>query len=610
MKTLPTHTCLFAILVAMNGMASARGTATGENQKPWRAVHMMAPGHGELPLLKQTIDEAFKPLGINVLILEVNYGFEFQSHPELRQGNGLTRSDAHELAAFCQQRGIDLIPQLNCLGHQSWARSTAPLLKKYPQFDETPNVPADNKGIYCRSWCPLHPDVNKVVFALIDEMADAFSADSFHVGMDEVFLVASDQCSRCRGKDPAEVFARAVNDLHSHIVKDKKLAMLMWGDRLLDDKAMHYGKWESSANGTAPAIDRIPKDIIQCDWHYELREHYPSVAFFQEKGFRVLPSSWNNPKASLAFLEDARRVNKGLVIGHMGTTWTGAEAFCRAMLNPQPAAELPEGRRAGAQGAAAALRACMKAIAEPSSVAEDFPEGKWTSLFNGKDLSGWTPKIKGSALGENYLDTFRVGDGVIKVCYDRYKTFNGEFGHLFYKHPFSAYKLRVEYRFVGDQVPGGPGWAFRNSGAMIHCQPPETMGKDQEFPVSIEVQFLGGSGRGKRPTASVCSPGTHIVMNGKLITQHCNESRSKTYDGDQWVTVEAEVHGNGVIKHFVNGELVIEYEKPQLDDHDPDAQKLIAQRHGERMLKEGYISLQAESHPIEFRKVEIMPLGE
>ena len=198
----------------------------------------------------------------------------------------------------------------------------------------------------------------------------------------------------------------------------------------------------------------------------------------------------------------------------------------------------------------------------------------------------------------------------IKVSYDRYSKFNGEFGHLFYKHPFSAYKLRVEYRFVGDQVPGGPGWAFRNSGAMIHCQAPESMGKDQEFPVSIEVQFLGGSGRGERPTGNVCTPGTHIVMDGKLITQHCTESKSKTYNGDQWVTVEVEAHGNGTIKHFVNGELVIQYEKPQLDASDPDAQKLLAERKGERMISGGYISLQAESHPIEFRKVEIMPLEE
>ena len=188
----------------------------------------------------------------------------------------------------------------------------------------------------------------------------------------------------------------------------------------------------------------------------------------------------------------------------------------------------------------------------------------------GPDAAG-RPRSRGLTLGENYLDTFRAEDGVIKVSYDRYTKFEGEFGHLFYKHPFSAYKLRVEYRFVGEQVPGGPGWAFRNSGVMIHCQPPETMGKDQEFPVSIEVQFLGGSGRGTRPTGNVCTPGTHIVMDGKLITQHCIESKSKTFDGDQWVTVEAEVHGNGVIKHFVNGELVIQYEKPQLDSSDRDA---------------------------------------
>ena len=218
---------------------------------------MMAPGHGDLPVFRKAVDEAMKPLGINAVILEVNYGFDFQSHPELRQGGGLSRADARELADYCRGRGIDLIPQLNCLGHQSWSRNTAPLLKKYPQFDETPQVPADNKGIYCRSWCPLHPEVNKVVFALIDELADAFAADAFHVGMDEVFLVASDQCPRCRGKDPAEVFARAVNDLHAHVVGDKKLTMLMWADRLIDNKTMHYGKWESSANGTAPAIDKI-----------------------------------------------------------------------------------------------------------------------------------------------------------------------------------------------------------------------------------------------------------------------------------------------------------------------------------------------------------------
>jgi hypothetical protein len=584
--------------------------SSSAERTPWRGVHLMAGGREELPILKKAIDQGFKPLGVNVLVLEVNYRFDYQSHPELREGFGLNRAEARELAAYCRERGIRLIPQFNCLGHQSWAKHTAPLLTKYPQFDETPKVPADNKGIYCRSWCPLNPEVNPVVFALIDELIDAFEADAFHVGMDEVFLVASDQCPRCRGKDPAELFAKAVNDLHGHIVGDKKLTMLMWGDRLLDDKKMHYGEWESSRNGTAAAIDRIPKDIIQCDWHYELRDHYPSVPYFQEKGFRVWPSSWNKPKAALAFLEDARKANRGLVIGHLGTTWSGAGQFSKALLEPE--AEPAKTKQAsGARGAAEALRACMKALDSPGTAAVDSPpKGQWTSLFNGKDLTGWTPKLKGYELGENYLNTFRVEDGVIKVSYDRYDKFHGEFGHLFYKQPFSKYRLRIEYRFVGDQVPDGPGWAYRNSGVMIHCQPPETIRKDQEFPVSIEVQFLGGPERGDRPTGNLCTPGTNVVMDGKLVTQHCTQSQSKTYRGDQWVTVEAEVHGNGTVKHFVNGDLVIEYEKPQLDPSDIDAQKLISARYGEKMISGGYISLQAESHPVEFRKVEIMPLEE
>jgi hypothetical protein len=241
-----------------------------------------------------------------------------------------------------------------------------------------------------------------------------------------------------------------------------------------------------------------------------------------------------------------------------------------------------------------------------AQASDDPPKDGWISIFNGKNLDGWTPKIKGYALGENYGDTYRVEDGLLKVSYDKYDKFNNRFGHLFYKQKLSNYKLRIEYRFVGEQCPGGPSWALRNSGVMIHCQPPETMGKDQDFPVSVEVQFLGGNGSQERHTANVCSPGTNIVMNDKLITQHCNDSSSKTFHGDQWVTVEVEVHGNGKIIHSVNGEPVITYEKPQLDPKDKDAQKLI--KNGEKMLSEGYISLQAESHPIEFRKVELLLL--
>ena len=214
--------------------------------------------------------------------------------------------------------------------------------------------------------------------------------------------------------------------------------------------------------------------------------------------------------------------------------------------------------------------------ATPVCAADDDPDkGKWISLFNGKDLEGWTPKIKGYEAGDNHDDTFRVEDGVLKVSYDKYKAFDGKFGHLFSKQKYSNYKLRVEYRFVGEQPPGGPGWAFRNSGVMIHSQSAASMRKDQDFPVSIEVQYLGGNGKDARPTGNLCTPGTHVVIDGKLIKQHCTNSKSKTYHGDQWVTVEVEAHGNGKIIHRVNGEPVIEYEKAQLDESDADARRLV-----------------------------------
>ncbi|RMG34264.1 MAG: DUF1080 domain-containing protein [Planctomycetota bacterium] len=232
---------------------------------------------------------------------------------------------------------------------------------------------------------------------------------------------------------------------------------------------------------------------------------------------------------------------------------------------------------------------------------------KWIPLFNGRNLDGWIPKIRGYPLGENFGRTFRVEEGLLKVRYDQYDHFNDRFGHLFYRQPFSHYRLRVEYRFVGEQVPGGPGWAIRNSGIMIHGQDPKTMTRDQKFPVSIEVQLLGGTGRGERPTANLCTPGTHVVMDGRLIKRHCTPSRSKTFHGDQWVTVEVEVRGGKVIRHFVNGEPVLEYSQPQLDERDPDARRLL-QMGAAKMLTGGTISLQSESHPIDFRKVELLPL--
>lgn len=233
-------------------------------------------------------------------------------------------------------------------------------------------------------------------------------------------------------------------------------------------------------------------------------------------------------------------------------------------------------------------------------------EGTWIQLFNGKDLDGWTPKIKGYPLGENFGNTFRVEDGAITVGYEAYDTFNKRYGHLFYKTPFSKYRIRVEYRFIGEQVAGGEGWALRNSGIMLHCQDPATMDVDQDFPVSIEAQLLGGTGEGERSTCNVCTPGTNIVMHDKLERTHCINSTSKTYNGDQWVTAEVEVNGAGTIKEYVNGELVIEFEQSQFDPRDKDAKKLIQ---GEDLtLSSGYISLQSESHPVQFRKVELMEL--
>ena len=243
-----------------------------------------------------------------------------------------------------------------------------------------------------------------------------------------------------------------------------------------------------------------------------------------------------------------------------------------------------------------------------SPVPAEEPTGTWIQLFNGKNLDGWTPKIRYYDLGENFGNTFRVEDGLLKVSYDKYDKFDNKFGHLFYRDKFSHYRFRVEYRFVGQQAQGGPNWAVRNSGVMIHGESPETMDKDQDFPASIEVQLLGGNGTDPRPTANLCTPGTNIVMDGKLITRHCTNSTSKTYHGDGWVTVEIEVHGNKLIKHIVDGETVLSYTEPQLDEADAHAKKLIAK--SGKMLSGGTISLQSESHPVEFRKIELLRLAE
>ncbi|WP_231464971.1 MULTISPECIES: DUF1080 domain-containing protein [unclassified Pedobacter] len=231
----------------------------------------------------------------------------------------------------------------------------------------------------------------------------------------------------------------------------------------------------------------------------------------------------------------------------------------------------------------------------------------WINLFNGKDLKDWTVKIAKHDLNDNYGNTFRVEDGLMKVKYDGYTDFNQQYGHIYYKKPFSYYLLSVTYRFVGEQAKGGEGWALRNSGAMLHCQAPETILKDQDFPISIEGQILGGDGEHERHTSNVCTPGTQINFQGKLFTQHCLDSKSKTYHGDQWVTAQFLVLGDSVIKHIIDNEVVLEYTKPQIgggsvSNFDPKVKT------DGTPLTSGYISLQSESHPIEFKTVKLFDL--
>jgi hypothetical protein len=286
----------------------------------WRGIHLGVSNDDAAKALIEALPK-LASLGVNVVVAEVNYGFEFQSHPELRPSRFLTRARAREIVDTAHEQGIRVIPQLNCLGHQSWSKTTGPLLAHYPQFDETPGQYPGNTNIYCRSWCPQNPDVNPVVFALIDELVEAFQADAFHVGMDEVFLIASEYCPRCRGGDPAKLFAKAVNDLHKHVAGKHKLEMLMWGDRLLDAKAMGYSEWEAAKNGTSGAADLIPKDIIMCDWHYAKQPAYPSVPALLAKGFRVWPSGWQPLDASLAFSDYSRQQKNPRLIGYLCTTW-------------------------------------------------------------------------------------------------------------------------------------------------------------------------------------------------------------------------------------------------------------------------------------------------
>ncbi len=237
----------------------------------------------------------------------------------------------------------------------------------------------------------------------------------------------------------------------------------------------------------------------------------------------------------------------------------------------------------------------------------DSSQEEWITLFNGKDLTDWTVKIRGYEPGDNFGNTFRIKDSVLTVSYDQYDSFANRFGHIFYKDKFSYYLISAEYRFIGEQAKGGPDWAIRNSGIMVHGQSAQSMLKDQDFPISIEVQLLGGLGSGQRTTANLCTPGTHVTIADTLLTTHCIPSNSKTYNGDQWVNVKVLVLGDSRITHIVEGDTVLQYFKPQIGGEVVNGFDPAVKVDG-KMLTEGYISLQSESHPVEFRNVKLLNL--
>jgi hypothetical protein len=305
---------------------------------PVRGFSIAAPVPGAVDQFVHFIEEELAARGINVLILRVDYNYQYKSHPELKDSIALSEQDVKKLVTVCQEHGIRIVPQINLLGHQSWAENVENLLKVYPEFDETPSVslPAEYEwpnedGLYCKSYCPLHPGVHKIVFELVDELLDVFEASDFHAGMDEVFYIGEEECPRCSGHDPAELFAGEVWKIRNHLAaRDRKL--WIWGDRLLDGKTTGLGMWEASMNNTHRAVDMIPKDVFICDWHYERPDK--TAVYFAMKGLEVATCPWRNPEVAriqvqdmIAFRQGSTPEMKEKFQGVILTSWSSAEAF-------------------------------------------------------------------------------------------------------------------------------------------------------------------------------------------------------------------------------------------------------------------------------------------
>ncbi|MCB1126733.1 MAG: family 20 glycosylhydrolase [Verrucomicrobiae bacterium] len=307
---------------------------------PVRGLHLSGPGKGEVAALVGFIRGPLSQAGVNTLVLEFGYRFDYQSRPEFADPSAPGKAEVREILTACRENGIELIPQINCLGHQSWAKRNDRLLQKHPEFDETPGKYPDNEGIYCRSYCPRHPEVHAVLFDLIDELAVACEAKAFHVGLDEVFILADPDCPRCRGEDPAVLFADEVGRLHAHL-KEIGCRTWLWGDRFLDGSATGLGKWEASENGTQGSMDRVPKDLVVCDWHYN---NAPETArLFAEKGFDVVSCPWRKPDVALAQLKELQGLRAGHdpavaahALGMLQTTWCGPSRFAGALGDLKP----------------------------------------------------------------------------------------------------------------------------------------------------------------------------------------------------------------------------------------------------------------------------------
>ncbi|MCL1932308.1 MAG: family 20 glycosylhydrolase, partial [Candidatus Azobacteroides sp.] len=290
-------------------------------------------------------EEELAPAHFNLLILRVDWNYAYETHPELRDDNPLTKSDVKKIVNACKKYGIRLAPQINLLGHQSWAKTTYNLLRVYPEFDETPQIDTKNytgwpnpDGLYCKSYCPLHPDVHSVVFALIDELTDVFETDLFHAGMDEVFYIGDSHCPRCSGRDKAELFAGEVTAIHNHLAQ-KNRRLMIWGDRLIDGKTTGLGEWEAAMNNTYRAIDLIPKDVFICDWHYERPDQ--TAVYFAMKGFDVATCPWRKPEIAVRQMNDMIRFRESSTPemaqhfqGIIATVWSGADQFLKSYYDP------------------------------------------------------------------------------------------------------------------------------------------------------------------------------------------------------------------------------------------------------------------------------------